>query len=88
MECLRLLDGGAEFDLMLIDILMPEATPHGFSLGRMVRYRSPSQRVIYMSGALETISEDELKVAEAPVLAKPIRLAELLDTVRRVLAVA
>jgi CheY-like chemotaxis protein len=86
MECLRLLDDGAEFDLMIIDILMPEATPHGFSLGGMVRYRNPRQRLIYLSGALDVIPEDELKAAEAPVIAKPARLAELLDTVRRVLA--
>jgi CheY-like chemotaxis protein len=88
MEALKLLDAGAEFDLMVIDILMPESTPHGFSLGRMVRYRNPRQRLIYLSGAIDVIPEDELKAAVAPLIAKPVRVAELLDTVQRVLAIA
>jgi CheY-like chemotaxis protein len=88
MDCLRLLDAGTVFDLLIIDVVMPEGTPHGFCLGRMARYRKPSQRLLYMSGALDVIPEDELKAAEAPVLAKPVRIAELLDTVQRVLATA
>jgi CheY-like chemotaxis protein len=88
MDCLRLLDAGTVFDLLIIDVVMPEGTPHGFCLGRMTRYRKPSQRLLYMSGALDVIPEDELKAAEAPVLAKPVRIAELLDTVQRVLATA
>jgi CheY-like chemotaxis protein len=31
MECLELLDAGADFDLMVIDVLMPPSTPHGRS---------------------------------------------------------
>jgi CheY-like chemotaxis protein len=88
IEALDLLDAGAEFDLVVIDILMPEATPQGLSLGRMLRYRNPTQRLIYLSGALDVIPEDELKGTEAPVLAKPVRVAELIDTVQRVLATA
>jgi CheY-like chemotaxis protein len=88
MECLELLDAGADFDLVVIDVLMPEGTPHGFSLGRMVRYRNPTQRLLYMSGAIDNIPGDELKRAEAPAVAKPVRLAELLDAVRTVLAAA
>ncbi len=86
MECLELLHAGADFDLMVIDVLLPEGTPHGFSLGRMVRYRNPSQSLLYMSGgAIDNIPDDELKRAEAPVLAKPVRITELLDAVRMVL---
>jgi two-component system, cell cycle sensor histidine kinase and response regulator CckA len=88
MEALKLLDDGAEFDLMVIDVLMPAATPHGLSLGHMVRYRDPSQRLVYISGAVETIPKAEIEAAEAPVLAKPVRILELLDTVQRVLATA
>jgi CheY-like chemotaxis protein len=88
IEALDLLDAGAEFDLVVIDILMPEKTPHGLSLGRMLRHRNPGQRLIYLSGALDLIPDDELKGAKAPVLAKPVRIAELIDTVQRVLATA
>jgi two-component system, cell cycle sensor histidine kinase and response regulator CckA len=88
MEALNLLDAGAEFDLVVIDVLMPVGTPQGFSLGRMVRYRNPSQRLVYISGAIDSIPENELQGAEAPVLTKPVRIAELLDTVQRVLAAA
>jgi hypothetical protein len=41
-----------------------------------------------MSGAVEAIPENELKAAEAPVLPKPVRIAELIDTVQTVLAAA
>jgi two-component system, cell cycle sensor histidine kinase and response regulator CckA len=86
LEALTLLDAGAEFDLMVIDVLMPVATPHGLSFGHMVRYRNPNQRLVYMSGAVQTIPKTELDAAEGPVLAKPVRVAELLDTVQKVLA--
>jgi CheY-like chemotaxis protein len=85
---LSLLDTGAEFDLVVIDVLMPVGTPQGFSLGRMIRYRNQSQRLVYISGAIDSIPEDELQGAEAPVLSKPVRVAELLDAVRTVLAAA
>ena len=85
-DCLDLLDAGAKFDVMIIDVLMPRDTPHGFALGHMVRYRNPHQRLVYMSGAVETIPKAELEAAEAPVLAKPARVGELLDAVRTALA--
>ena len=88
MACLALLDAGAKFDLMVIDVLMPPSTPNGFSLGRVVRYRNPKQRLVFMSGAIESLPKRELDGAEAPVLAKPVRVADLLDAVRTVLAAA
>jgi two-component system, cell cycle sensor histidine kinase and response regulator CckA len=88
MEALKLLDAGAAFDLMVIDVLMPAAIPHGLSFGHMVRYRNPNQRLVYMSGAVETIPKAELDAAEVPVLAKPVRVGELLEVVRTALAAA
>ncbi|MGO8915395.1 MAG: response regulator [Stellaceae bacterium] len=85
MECLVLLSGGATFDLLIIDVLMPPPSPHGFSLGRMVRWRNPGQKLIYISGLLEAIPYAELEGAQAVVLAKPVRIAEFLDSVRWVL---
>jgi DNA-binding response OmpR family regulator len=88
MACLALLDAGAKFDLLVIDVLMPPSIPNGFSLGRVVRYRKPKQRLVFMSGAIESLPKRELDGAQAPVLAKPVRIAELLAAVRMVLAAA
>jgi CheY-like chemotaxis protein len=86
MACLALLDAGAKFDLIIIDVLMPPSIPNGFSLGRMVKYRNPTQRLVFISGAIESLPKREIGGAEAPVLSKPVRIAELLDAVRTVLA--
>ncbi|MGO8915326.1 MAG: response regulator [Stellaceae bacterium] len=88
MECLALLDGGGRFDLLIIDVLMPPPSPHGFALGRMARNRNPGQALIYISGLLGAIPEAELKGAQGPVLAKPVRIPEFIDSVRRVLETA
>lgn len=85
MECLALLKWGATFDLLIIDVVMPAPSPHGFALGRMAKHRNASQKLLYISGLLDAMPEDELKSAQGPVLAKPVRIAEFIDTVRRVL---
>ena len=88
IECLALLNSGATFDLIIIDVMMPPASPDGFALGRMVRNRNASQKILYISGLLDAIPHAELEGARAPVLAKPVRLAEFIETVRGVLASA
>ena len=85
LECLKLLDDGQRFDLMIIDIRMPPATPHGISVGLMVRSRRPTQKIMYITGLAEELPEGFLDDSEAPVLAKPFRMNELLHTVERVL---
>lgn len=86
MECLDLLDGGRSFDLMIIDIMMRPGTPHGLSVGRMVRARSPWQKIIYITGRAGELPDGFLEDSDAPVIAKPFHFAELLHTVERVLA--
>jgi two-component system, sensor histidine kinase ChiS len=39
MECLKVMDQGETFDLLIIDVVMPSSS--GFSLGRMARQRRP-----------------------------------------------
>lgn len=85
MECLKLLEDGRRFDLMIIDIRMPPATPHGISVGLMVRSRRPAQKIIYITGLAEELPEGFLENREAPVIAKPFHISELLNTVERVL---
>jgi two-component system, cell cycle sensor histidine kinase and response regulator CckA len=83
LECLRLLDEGAGFDLLIIDLVMPSLS--GFLLGRMARQRRPQQHLLYISGYRDALSKDELDLAGAPVLAKPMRMAEFIEHVRQAL---
>ncbi|HUC68874.1 MAG TPA: response regulator [Stellaceae bacterium] len=83
LECLKLLDEGTEFDLLIIDLVMPSLS--GFLLGRMARQRRPGQRLLFVSGYRDALSEAELELAGAPVLAKPIRMSEFIEQVRRAL---
>jgi CheY-like chemotaxis protein len=85
-DCLELLDTGASFDIIVIDLVMPPGTPHGFALGRMIRTRDPFQKVLYISGNLDTLPSSELSDANAPMLAKPVRASELQEAVRSILS--
>ena len=83
-ECLDLLEAGAAFDLIIINIVMPPGTPHGLALGRMIRVKNRQQKVLYLTGQIQVIPKEELK--DAKVLTKPIHAADLRDEVRRALA--
>lgn len=84
-ECLNLLSKGEVFDLVVCDIVMPKSVPHGFALGRMLRTRHPKQKLLYLSGYVDSLPESELGTLNAPMLGKPVRAWELVETVRRVL---
>lgn len=86
MDCLRLLHEGAAFDLLITKVSMPP--PQGFALGRMAKHRNPNQKVLYISDVLDSLPENERDAANGPILAEPVHIAELLDTVRRVFASA
>ncbi len=84
-ECLELLSKGEAFDLIVSDVVMPKSVPHGFALGRMLRTRHPEQKLLYLTGYIDTLPSSELSTVNAPVLAKPVPVPELLNAVRRVL---
>lgn len=84
-DCLNLLGGGEAFDLVVSDVVMPKSVPHGFALGRMLRTRHPGQKLLYLTGYIDTLPSSELSTVDAPVLVKPVPVPELLDAVRRVL---
>lgn len=84
-DCLRLVLGGATFDLIIIDVVMPPTVPHGFALGRMLRHRNRDQKLLYVTGHLDALPSGELTGANAPILVKPIRALELQDAVWRAL---
>jgi len=85
MDCLKLLDSGAIFDLLIVDVAMPPSTPHGFALGRMAMLRNRHQKILYLSAVLDTLPENEVESPGGPILGKPVKPLEFLDTVRRVL---
>lgn len=85
MESLKLLDGGARFALLVIDVMMPPGMPHGFALARMVRSRNADQRIIYISGMMEGLPSKEIERLEDPILSKPVHIADFLEAVHKAL---
>jgi CheY-like chemotaxis protein len=71
-ERLNLL-GRSDLDLIIIDIVMRPATPHGLALGRIIRTKNHQQKLLYLSG-------------QTPALTKPIGAAHLRDAMRHALA--
>jgi CheY-like chemotaxis protein len=73
-EALRLIDGGALFDLVVTDHLMPGIT--GAELAQTIRQRMPKAKVLLVSGYA-----DEDIAPNLPRLAKPFRAADLAERV-------
>jgi two-component system, chemotaxis family, chemotaxis protein CheY len=82
-----LLAGGVDIDLMITDILMPEAD--GLELLAKFHRERPNVPVVAMSGGGLIDSKTCLEMAEclgvAATLRKPFEAAELLGTVKRLL---
>ena len=79
---LRALEGGAEFDLLLTDVMMPGMT--GTRLAQEVRARRPGMGVLFMSGFPDDQKMlDGLTVSSVAFLAKPFQLDDLLRAVHR-----
>jgi len=83
---LALLDGGADFDVVLCDVVMPDLS--GPQLYETVRQRHPRllDRFIFITGgALHEKSSLFLASIANPVLQKPFELGPLRELVRRLL---
>ncbi len=76
-EALAVLEGQAELDLMITDVVMPNRV-NGFALLRMARMRRQGLKVIYVTG----FEKLPLNEADGPILRKPINQDALLATVR------
>ncbi|MBM7068422.1 ATP-binding protein [Actibacterium sp. 188UL27-1] len=81
---LDLVNGGAHFDLLLTDVVMPGKIG-GFELARLVRAKLPDMPVIYSSGYVG-FTADEMGAVQAPLLHKPATLGELADAISDALA--
>jgi len=77
------------FDLLLVDIRMPELD--GPSLYRELARRTPEQarRVMFMTGgAVDADTAELLSTSRSPILRKPLEVNELRGTVKRFLLAA
>ena len=76
--------GGAEVDLVLCDVILPEMSGH--ELGRRVASLRPELPILYMSGypGLEVV-ERGLIAHDAPFIEKPFTAAALASSVRGLL---
>ena len=78
-EAIDLLEGGAAFDLVLSDIVMPGGIS-GVELVRALCTRFPDLPVILMTGHAN-ISTEELRQLDVPVLQKPAPVSELAQAI-------
>ncbi len=85
LDCLR---GPAHFDVLLTDVVLP-GQKSGLDLAREARKLHPEIRIIVMSGYLDDATSEEVdELADAPLLRKPFRHADLARILRRVLDIA
>lgn len=85
-EALAIFDSGATIDLLFTDIVMPGSID-GPRLAREARSRRPTLKVLYTSGYAEAAPVHDRRLdADALILAKPYRKAELAKMIRAALA--
>lgn len=71
-------------DLLITDLVMPEK--EGIETIRFFKKMAPQTKIIAISGAIDpTFLQVAEKMGAQQVLYKPIRTAELLDAVRKVI---
>ncbi|MFM5916284.1 MAG: response regulator [Novosphingobium sp.] len=83
-EGLELVKDGAEFDLIVSDVVMPAMD--GPTMIREIRKRRPDMRVLFMSGYAEEQLRDEIGIADVHFLPKPFSVQQISDKVGTVLA--
>ena len=82
-EGLEIVAGGAEFDLIVSDVVMPAMD--GPSMAREIRKLAPSLPVLFMSGYAEEQLRNQLDLANVHFLAKPFSVQQIGDKVGAVL---
>lgn len=83
-QALRLLEAGAEADLLFTDIVMPGIS--GFELAERAKVVLPGLRVLFTSGyPLDSLEESGHAPIGAEILMKPYRKIELATRLREVL---
>ena len=85
-EGLAYVEQGAEFDLVLSDVVMPGMD--GPAMIRAIRARHPALPVLFMSGYAEEQLRKEINIADVHFLPKPFTVQQVTDKVGAVLAAA
>jgi CheY-like chemotaxis protein len=83
-EALSILDGGADFDVVLCDVVLPDLSGPQFFEAVRERHPSLAPRFVFLTGgALHEHSCAFLSSVENPVVDKPFELETIRDLVRR-----
>ena len=85
-EGLELVKGGAQFDMIVSDVVMPAMD--GPSMVREIRKLRPDLPVLFMSGYAEEQLRKEIAIDNAEFLPKPFSVQQISDKVGAVLAAA
>jgi DNA-binding LytR/AlgR family response regulator len=80
MDALKILDKGRGFDIVVADIALQPTEPHGFALARMIRFKNPEVRVMFVTGNLEILKVEPGLEGEL-ILYKPVELSELSEKI-------
>ena len=83
-EGLELVEGGAAFDLIVSDVVMPAMD--GPTMVREIRKLAPDLPVLFMSGYAEEQLRKEIDIANVHFLPKPFSVQQISDKVGGVLA--
>jgi len=79
-EAIAIVEHDDRIDIALVDVKMPEGTPHGITFARMAQLRRPRMKIIFMSGNIEP-TEYHMFDAGETFLHKPFAPRHLLALV-------
>jgi len=82
-EAIGLFDGGADFDLVVTDIVMPGLS--GIEMSEVLKARYPALRFLFISGYTSRELGSAPTAPPEPFLPKPFTMQELADEVRKAL---
>ena len=84
-EALKIVDAGAEFDVLFTDVIMP-GTMNGRQLAEEINKRRPGLKVLFTSGYTENAIVHHGRLDPGVLLlAKPYRKSDLARMIRRAL---
>ncbi|MDP9422923.1 MAG: ATP-binding protein [Pseudomonadota bacterium] len=83
-RAMDLIEEGAQFDLLLSDVVMPGGVT-GYQLVDELRRKNPELKVLFTSGYTELARSSDQPVQKDPLLSKPYRKQDLGRAVRAVL---
>ena len=83
-EGLEIVEGGAQFDLIVSDVVMPAMD--GPTMAREIRKLAPDLPVLFMSGYAEEQLRKEIDIANVHFLPKPFSVQQISDKVGAVLS--